>query len=97
MIVNVKSFVSTDTIKKTISYMLYYGRPRQGKPMNWKSVKAELIDLIHDRGIIGMKELLDEERIRDYDEQADEIFKSLELQDEKVERASIRINNNETI
>lgn len=72
--IKVSHKVDNDLLIKTVAYMIYYGMPRKGK-LTAKKVRDELAELLFDRGIIGTKELLEQERFKGITKQAQETFK----------------------
>ena len=82
MEIRIKHIASEEMVIKTIAFMMYYARPRSGT-FTFTAIKKELTELLEDRGMDGTRELLNEERFREYDEKARFEYEELGLKGER--------------
>lgn len=82
MDIRIKHIVPQDMVVKTIAYMMYYSRPRNGYYTS-SIIQEELTELLTERGMEGTRELLNEDRFREYDEKANWEYEELGLKGER--------------
>jgi hypothetical protein len=82
MDIRIKHIVPQEMVVKTIAFMMYYSRPRNGN-YTWSIIKEELTELLTERGMEGTRELLNEERFREYDEKSKWEYEELGLKGER--------------
>lgn len=82
MNINIKHSVTPETVIKCIAYMMYYARPRNGI-FTYAIINRELKELLYERGSVGTKELLNQERFIEYHKKATLEYHELELRSDR--------------
>lgn len=82
MDIRIKHNIQQEIIVKTIAFMMFNSRQINGN-YTWSIIKKELTELLTERGMDGTRQLLNEQRFREYDQKAKWEYEELGLKGDR--------------